>query len=258
MNLSSIDFGVCDKNDLNQVLLLLKANNLPTEDLSLDKIDLLVARSNGAVIGCIGLEKYHSDGLLRSFAVQEEFRNSKIGATLYSHFLSFCLQKGISTLHLLTETADSYFLSKGFQLAERARAPKTIQKTTEFSELCPSTSSYMVNRELNQEARTYLGNLQFWQKEQNTGARFWAISGNNSSFTYFEVPPSKTFPLHQHHNEQITHVLEGKLFFEVNGQVSCLGPGDSIVIPANIPHKVWTEKDAVKAVDSWAPGLVNW
>jgi amino-acid N-acetyltransferase len=144
MEQSKIHFGFCEQNDLNKVLLLLKASNLPVEDISLDKVSLLLACSNGRIIGCIGLEQYNSNGLLRSFAVQKEFRNSGIGTSLFSHFLPCCMESGISTLYLLTETAEKYFISKGFEITDRNKAPHTIKATTEFSELCPSISSYMV------------------------------------------------------------------------------------------------------------------
>jgi quercetin dioxygenase-like cupin family protein len=48
-------------------------------------------------------------------------------------------------------------------------------------------------------------------------------------------------------------VLQGTLFFEIEGEISSIGPGDIIIIPSNKKHKVWTNEEAVKAVDAWSP-----
>ena len=43
-------------------------------------------------------------------------------------------------------------------------------------------------------------------------------------------------PEHQHHNEQWTHVLEGRLRFTMGGESKTLEPGMTAHIPCNIPH----------------------
>jgi quercetin dioxygenase-like cupin family protein len=82
---------------------------------------------------------------------------------------------------------------------------------------------------------------------------YWAISGKNQMLTYFEVESDKTFSWHKHESEQITYVLEGELFFEINNSIYKLIKGDSIIVPSNIPHKVWTQRRKVKAIDAWSP-----
>lgn len=93
------------------------------------------------------------------------------------------------------------------------------------------------------------------QTDQETGSAFWAIHGEKMSFTFFEVPAHKEFKKHSHINEQITYVLEGELYFEAEEKTYCLGPGDTIIIPSNLEHRVWTAHLAAKAVDSWSPGI---
>jgi quercetin dioxygenase-like cupin family protein len=101
----------------------------------------------------------------------------------------------------------------------------------------------------------YNGADHLLQMDQETGSAFWAVHGEKMSFTFFEVPPHKEFKKHSHVNEQITHVLEGELYFEADGKIYCLQPGDTIIIPSNIEHRVWTESLPAKAVDSWSPQL---
>ena len=226
---------------------------MPYRDFDLNKMKVILVIDNEAVVGSIGVELYPPDALLRSFILRPEYRGKGIGNSLFSYLLSHSCQTGIRDLHLLTDTAADYFMSKGFTVVNRNSAPTQIQQTAEFTDLCPSTSTYMVKKDIQDEPKVFHRNLHHWITDKETHARFWAIDGANLSFTFFEVPPYKTFSDHQHLSEQVTHVLEGALFFEVEGEISCVGPGDSIAIPPHMPHKVWTEEQAVKAVDAWAP-----
>lgn len=143
MNLTDVNFRLCQKPELPLVIALLKSSELPYEDVSWQKITFQVAVAGDEMIGCIGLEKYRDHGLLRSFAVKSSFRNQGIGSALLQSFLSYCNQEEVSNLHLLTIDAQEFFQSKGFQVADRDKAPESIRQTTEFTQLCPSSSAYM-------------------------------------------------------------------------------------------------------------------
>ena len=86
-----------------------------------------------------------------------------------------------------------------------------------------------------------------------SGSEYWSIEGKNVQFTWFEVPSNTNFSQHKHDSEQITCVLEGELFFKSENSVHKLSKGDCILIPGNIEHEVWTEKESAKAVDAWSP-----
>lgn len=90
------------------------------------------------------IEIFNDDGLLRSLAVNKEYRNQKIGGELYNRLISFSIKSGVKIIHLLTTTAEDYFNRKGFIKTERANAPQTVKETVEFSNLCPSSSIYMI------------------------------------------------------------------------------------------------------------------
>lgn len=134
--------------DQETIIGLLESSDLPTQDLPSEKVEFLVARSQQNVVGCIGVEQYDSDGLLRSFAIDPNLRSMGLGGKLYHYFLSFCVERDITKLHLLTTTAERYFLGKGFETAIRDKAPKGIRGSTEFSEICPASSSYLVKEGL--------------------------------------------------------------------------------------------------------------
>jgi len=59
--------------------------------------------------------------------------------------------------------------------------------------------------------------------------------------------------MHHHESEQITMVLTGELFFEVNGKITGVKEGEVIAIPSAVPHAAFTQEKFVKAVDAWSP-----
>ena len=67
-------------------------------------------------------------------------------------------------------------------------------------------------------------------------------------------------PLHQHENEQITQVLSGTIRFWFGSdkeQVMDIHAGESVVIPANVPHEALMIGD-VEETDTWAPPRTDW
>ncbi len=86
----------------------------------------------------------------------------------------------------------------------------------------------------------------------------WAVALEKTMFTYFEVDPHCRFERHRHESEQITMVLEGVLYFEVDTRVVGVGRGEVIAIPAWVPHAVFTKDEPVKAVDAWSPVMAQY
>ncbi len=125
------------------IIQLLSDCKLPTQDIIQNKIDFTVATNDDNLVGCIGIEPYGKDALLRSFAVSDNFRNNGLGSDLLQLMVKACKEMGIEKIHLLTTTAEKYFVKYGFVKSDRASAPKSISETTEFSEICPSTSIYL-------------------------------------------------------------------------------------------------------------------
>ena len=124
---------------------LLESNGLPTEDLAASQDVLLFAcTADNSLYGTVGLELYGSIGLVRSLAVAPARRSEGTGATLLSYAERFAAGRGVSDLFLLTTTAEQYFASRGYTLADRASAPAAIKNTKQFSGLCSATAVFMV------------------------------------------------------------------------------------------------------------------
>lgn len=125
---------------------LLKAENLPASDLAGKHtgITFFTIEQEGKILGSIGLEVYEKLGLLRSLVVQEKQRGKGFGKKLTGHLEQYAHQQSIASLYLLTETAEPFFVSLGYETISRNKAPESIQNSAEFSELCPSTAVLMV------------------------------------------------------------------------------------------------------------------
>jgi amino-acid N-acetyltransferase len=154
-----INYRYAEIKDFEAIVKLLTENNLPVVDIDLLRIKFIVAESKDKLVGCISLEPYGSEGLLRSLAVDINFRKLGTGNCLLQYLISYSRQIGIENLHLLTSTAESYFLSKNFVKADRQEAPESIKHTYEFSTLCPSSASYMVFSDIGQNGQKFSNNL---------------------------------------------------------------------------------------------------
>jgi amino-acid N-acetyltransferase len=130
-------------DELPQIKALLEASQLPASDIDLNKQLFLVALHDQVVVGIIAQEVYDNSALLRSFAVDANFRNRKIGELLYREAVVQSKQKGIDHLFLLTTTADRYFDRLNWQRIGRDEVPDAISGTTEFASLCPVSAIVM-------------------------------------------------------------------------------------------------------------------
>ena len=64
-------------------------------------------------------------------------------------------------------------------------------------------------------------------------------------------------PLHSHHNEQITYILEGALKFWIDGKEIVVHTGEVLTIPPHMPHKAEALVDTVD-LDVFHPPREDW
>ena len=102
--------------------------------------DVLVARADdGCLMGCVALELFGSDALVRSLAVTADARGHGLGSALLSRALDHARAAGAREAWLLTETAGSFFADRGWLPADRAAAPPGIAGSVELIGACPSS-----------------------------------------------------------------------------------------------------------------------
>jgi unsaturated pyranuronate lyase len=64
-------------------------------------------------------------------------------------------------------------------------------------------------------------------------------------------------PLHSHHNEQVSYMLEGALKFWIDGKELVVRAGEVLAIPPHMPHKAEALADSV-SLDVFSPPRADW
>jgi quercetin dioxygenase-like cupin family protein len=64
-------------------------------------------------------------------------------------------------------------------------------------------------------------------------------------------------PLHSHHNEQFTYILEGALKFWIDNRVIVVKAGEVLTIPPHMPHRAEAMEDTVD-LDVFTPPRADW
>jgi amino-acid N-acetyltransferase len=131
-------------HDLRGALDLLGRSQLTHQDVSEGWGHYFVVREDdGRVIAVAGLEIHGQDGLLRSVAVDGDYRGQGLAASLVEAVLERAARVGLRSVYLLTTTAREYFAQRGFSDCERDTAPQPIRESWEFRTGCPSSASFM-------------------------------------------------------------------------------------------------------------------
>jgi amino-acid N-acetyltransferase len=133
--------------DLDAIRELLRACDLPQEDLTADHLAHFFVCTDGAALrGVVGLEPTEEGALLRSLAVPPEGRGEGIGTRLIEAIERYAVQAGIGRVYLLTTTAADYFEAHGYDRVDRTALPPSIQETEEAARLCPDSAVCMRKR----------------------------------------------------------------------------------------------------------------
>lgn len=123
---------------------LLGAAGLPTADLPSGRLEQFWGcGAPDRPKGIVGLETHGPYGLVRSLVVDEAYRNRGCAKALVSALESYARFKRLSAIFLLTETAERFFSSLGYEIVARSEVPELIQATQEFSGLCPHSAAVM-------------------------------------------------------------------------------------------------------------------
>ncbi len=95
------------------------------------------------------------------------------------------------------------------------------------------------------------------REQMNPSVVRQVLHGQNITIARLELKKGAVVPEHHHINEQIANVLEGVIVFHIEGQDITVGPGESMVVPPNVPHKVTVVEDAV-VYDVFSPIREDW
>jgi amino-acid N-acetyltransferase len=130
-----------------EVRKLLASAWLPTVDIGPAHLEhFFGAWVDSSLEGVVGLELFGPVALLRSLAVAASRRGSGLGTELLARAERYASENGVGSIFLLTTTAERYFRKHGYAPLAREAAPEAIQKTAQFTEICPATSVFMVKQ----------------------------------------------------------------------------------------------------------------
>lgn len=131
------------KEDLPLIKDLLIKENLPVSDIVLDIIHIFLFYENKSLVGITGLENFKKHGLLRSVVTVDAYKGKGKGKTMCKLTMEKASEMGVKEMYLLTETAENFFKTLGFETIDREDAPGFIKSTTEFKNLCPASAAFM-------------------------------------------------------------------------------------------------------------------
>ena len=140
---ADMPISAAKRDELPEILTLLEECNLPKEGLATHLYTTLVARKGKEIVGCSALELYQEFALLRSVAVKPPFRKRGLALNLTREALDLAKRYQVTNVYLLTETASTFFSKVGFIRVPRSDVPENIQRSTEFTTLCPDTATVM-------------------------------------------------------------------------------------------------------------------
>ncbi len=129
------------EEDLGDVLALLERHGLPVDDAN--RMDALVARVDGRVVGAAGLELYADGALLRSVVVDAGMQGQGLGQQLTEAAVALARGHRMPAVFLLTTTADGFFPRFGFEAISRVEVPESVQRSVEFRSACPASAIVM-------------------------------------------------------------------------------------------------------------------
>jgi quercetin dioxygenase-like cupin family protein len=83
------------------------------------------------------------------------------------------------------------------------------------------------------------------------------IVGTNVMVARILLKKGARVPLHSHHNEQVTYVLDGVMKFFLDNREVIVSAGEILCIPPNMPHEAIALEDTVD-LDIFNPPRQDW
>jgi UDP-N-acetylmuramate: L-alanyl-gamma-D-glutamyl-meso-diaminopimelate ligase len=93
-----------------------------------------VLRNEEGNVGCVSLEVFGDDAILRALAVDPKYRGAGYGWMLADMAVNHARWRGVRRIYLLTDTASDFFAAKfGFRVVDRSTLSKQVSASEAFS-----------------------------------------------------------------------------------------------------------------------------
>jgi len=121
-----------DMTSVRGVLELVKLTDEPARDDQFPSF--FVLRNEKGIVGCVSLQVYGDDAILRALAVDPEFRGAGYGWMLADMAVGQARWRGVRRIYLLTESASDFFAAKfGFRVVDRSTLAKQVAASETFA-----------------------------------------------------------------------------------------------------------------------------
>ncbi|MGA7615730.1 MAG: arsenic resistance N-acetyltransferase ArsN2 [Thermoanaerobaculia bacterium] len=130
-------------DDLPEVLSLLERNQLMTSDVEAHLRNFVIARDGAVAVACGGAEAYQFAALLRSIAVDPEYRGMGLGRRIVRELLDRLSSRGLREFYLLTEGAEEFFRKRGFKVIDRDQIHPQLLSSSQLQGACPESATCM-------------------------------------------------------------------------------------------------------------------
>ena len=141
--MSDINITPATAADLEAIKALLVASGLPTAGVDDHWKTFIVAKDGQSVVACGGAEAYQFAALIRSVAVEPQYRSHGLGRRIVRQLLDRLASRGLREFYLLTTTAEEYFRKRGFKTIDRDEVHPQLLGSTQFQGACPDTAVCM-------------------------------------------------------------------------------------------------------------------
>jgi UDP-N-acetylmuramate: L-alanyl-gamma-D-glutamyl-meso-diaminopimelate ligase len=121
--------------DMTPVTALLAELDLDHEDLGAeDSGNFLILSNENGFVGCIGLEVYGEEAVIRGLAVKPAERGGGYGWMLADAAINRARTRGVKRLYLVTARASDFFAAKhGFRVVELSTVSPEVAGSTTFT-----------------------------------------------------------------------------------------------------------------------------
>ena len=96
------------------------------------------------------------------------------------------------------------------------------------------------------------------KQEVTPGLARQFITASRMTIARLEMKRGCSVPSHSHENEQVTMVLSGALKFDVAGKEIVVRSGETLELPAHVPHGVIEVLEDSQVVDVFSPIRQDW
>lgn len=124
---------------------LVEQCGLPVSDLNqVNWYCFALLEQKGKIIALGGLEATGKELLLRSVAVDSDYRNQRFAEKIVFELFNAIDNSQYSEVYLMTLDAEDYFSRRfAFASIERDAAPEDIRNSTQFLGVCPASATLM-------------------------------------------------------------------------------------------------------------------